>query len=163
MAITFAEERAVLSEMCAVEEAEPFFEWLRTHPEGVVDLSACEHLHAAVYQTLLALKPNIAALPAEPFLQQWLFSGWSVTAAAEPVHAEAVPVPEDEEGVAVPPAGSATAPRKSKAVGGGTTTRRRKSAAATPVAALLAATGQEELILPAAATEASPPDTAVAD
>jgi hypothetical protein len=59
---------AVLEGHCSVEEAEPLLEWLRAAPAPAVDLSACAHAHTAVLQVLLALRPALAAAPADEFL-----------------------------------------------------------------------------------------------
>jgi hypothetical protein len=73
MPIHYTETEARIEEQCTVEEAEPLFEWLQEHPEGRVDLSACDHMHTAILQVLMALRPPVSAPPDEPFFARWLF------------------------------------------------------------------------------------------
>ena len=59
---------ATLSGHCTVEEAEPLMEWLLSHRSGRLDLSGCEHVHSAVLQVLMALRPKIWKYPVSPRL-----------------------------------------------------------------------------------------------
>jgi hypothetical protein len=59
---------ARLSGAVAIEEAEALAEWLRVTPDAALDLSACETLHSAVLQVLLAAAPRCTAPPADPWL-----------------------------------------------------------------------------------------------
>ncbi len=72
MPITLSERTASLEGVCPIEEAETLLEWLRNTAEPQVDLAACEHLHAAILQTLLALRPTIAAMSSDPLLARLL-------------------------------------------------------------------------------------------
>ncbi len=63
---------AVLEGVCAVEEAEVLLEWLLAHPRGKVNLKSLQHLHSAVLQVLMALRPPISAPPADPEIAAWL-------------------------------------------------------------------------------------------
>ncbi len=73
MPIRFEEDRAVLEEVCTVEEAEPLLDWLRGADDArSVDLSACSHAHTAVIQVLLAAKPRVAAPPKDAVLARVL-------------------------------------------------------------------------------------------
>jgi hypothetical protein len=74
MAIRYEADLARLEQDCAVEEALDLADWLRGQADPAVDMSACTHLHTAVLQTLLALRPRLVAPPAEPFLARWLTS-----------------------------------------------------------------------------------------
>ena len=69
MPITYTDTTAEVSGRIGAEECQDFMSWLQTHPQGQVDLSACEHLHAAALQCLMALKPRIAAAGDDPWLQ----------------------------------------------------------------------------------------------
>ncbi|MFC4157883.1 hypothetical protein [Chitinimonas lacunae] len=60
--------RAVLHGHCRIEEAETLLDWALRHPEGEADLSQCRHLHSAVLQTLLAIRPRRIVPPQEPWL-----------------------------------------------------------------------------------------------
>jgi hypothetical protein len=72
MGITYEPGRAVFTDVVSVEEAEPLLEWRLACPDGVLDLGACRHLHAAVLQVLMAAPVCVAAPPAEPGLAAWL-------------------------------------------------------------------------------------------
>lgn len=72
MGITYDRNTARLTEFVTVEDAEGLLEWLQAKPKRKVDLSGCQHLHAANLQVLMALRPNIAALPADAALASWL-------------------------------------------------------------------------------------------
>jgi hypothetical protein len=68
MAVQFKRAKAHLSGHVSAEEAEPLGQWVLRHPKGSLDLADCESLHAAALQVLLALRPRLAALPADPWL-----------------------------------------------------------------------------------------------
>lgn len=59
--------RLTLEGQVTVDDAEGLFAALRA--ARVVDLAACEHIHAAALQVLLALRPRLAAPPADPWLR----------------------------------------------------------------------------------------------
>jgi ABC-type transporter Mla MlaB component len=76
MALQFDAQVATLTGTVTVEEAETLANWLKEQmaqdSTPAVHLSACEHVHAAVLQTLLALQPALASAPANPHLQHVL-------------------------------------------------------------------------------------------
>jgi len=57
----------VLDGVITAEDTDQFMTSLKEYPELTVDLSACEHLHTAVLQAILILKPIVSAMPADPF------------------------------------------------------------------------------------------------
>lgn len=59
-----------LSGRCRVEEAEQLLEFLSQGARSV-DLAGCEHMHAALFQVLLAAQPEIRG-PVAPFIERWL-------------------------------------------------------------------------------------------
>jgi hypothetical protein len=63
MPIEFSDDRALLNGVCCVEEAEGLLSWVLQHPGAAVDAAACEHLHSAVLQVLMARRPPLAAIP----------------------------------------------------------------------------------------------------
>ncbi len=63
MPVTYLKTVARLEGACDVEEAEGLLEWLQEHPKGKLNLKECEHLHSAVLQVLLALRPCISSCP----------------------------------------------------------------------------------------------------
>lgn len=83
MALQFDNQTATLEGTVTVEEAETLSNWLKEksqdgmHPH--VAMAACEHVHAAVLQVLLALKPVLDSTPPHPHIQH-------VLAAALPAH-----------------------------------------------------------------------------
>lgn len=72
MPFTTQDNRLSAEQLLSVEDAEPLLEWLLNHPRGKLDLSACEHLHAASLQVLMAARAKIAAWPRSQMLADWL-------------------------------------------------------------------------------------------
>ena len=63
-------ERAVieLSGTCGVGDAETLQRGLLAAPDSTVKWDACEQLHTAVLQVLLAARPRVRGVPSNPFL-----------------------------------------------------------------------------------------------
>ncbi|MDR9467507.1 hypothetical protein [Marinospirillum sp.] len=72
MSHTIAKDTLKLEGVCGVEEAEEIHEKLLEDPELQLDLSACEHLHAASFQTLLAQPRPIKRGARDAFIKRWL-------------------------------------------------------------------------------------------
>lgn len=72
MPVQYKKTVAQLTGSCTVEEAEGLVEWLAANPRGRVNLRDCEHLHTAVLQVLLALRPPVSAPPADAFIARCL-------------------------------------------------------------------------------------------
>lgn len=78
MAIRYLKTYAALEGQVTAEDAETLQHWLQAHKQPRVHLGKCEHVHAAVLQVLLALRPGIAPRPghsgepAEPWLARAL-------------------------------------------------------------------------------------------
>ena len=72
MSVTRDGDVIVLAGPCRVEDAEPLTALLQTAPDATLDLSACEGLHAAVVQVILAFRPQIRGVSADPFIAHWL-------------------------------------------------------------------------------------------
>ena len=62
-------------DVCTVEDAMEFIEYLRSNETPEVDLSACTYLHTALLQLLFHAHPRITAAPADPFLARWAGCG----------------------------------------------------------------------------------------
>ncbi|KLK90497.1 hypothetical protein AA309_25470 [Microvirga vignae] len=62
----------VLEGICRVDDAEPLLRWLQADPGRIIDLSDAEHLHAAVLQVLMALKPGLRGAAKDAFLRDWI-------------------------------------------------------------------------------------------
>ena len=61
-------DRLLLSGVVSIEEAESVRDLLACHPDAGLDLSACEHLHTAALQVLLAARRAVSSPPEDPFL-----------------------------------------------------------------------------------------------
>jgi hypothetical protein len=68
MTIRYLKKYAALEGNVSVDEAEYLAQWLQKQAAPAVHLGKCESVHGAVLQVLLALRPKLAALPAEPLL-----------------------------------------------------------------------------------------------
>ncbi len=62
----------ILEGPCRVEDAEPLLGWLQADRGRVVDLAGAEHLHAAVLQVLMALRPAMRGTAEDAFLRDWI-------------------------------------------------------------------------------------------
>jgi len=58
--------------LCRVEDAEPLTALLQGFSHSTLDVSACEGLHAAVLQAILAFGPPIVGSPGDAFLRDRL-------------------------------------------------------------------------------------------
>ena len=72
MAIRYLKKHAALEGHVSVEDAEALAAWLRGHKAPAVHLGKCQQLHAAVLQTLLALRPKVVEPPGDPWLSRAL-------------------------------------------------------------------------------------------
>jgi len=63
MGLRCLKKHAVLEGQVTVEDAETLLQYLRQAAKPAVHLGACEHLHAAVLQVLLACRPKLVAPP----------------------------------------------------------------------------------------------------
>ena len=68
MTIRYLKKYAALEGIVGVDDAETLTQWLLKQAAPAVHLGKCEHLHGAVLQVLLALRPKITAAPADPLL-----------------------------------------------------------------------------------------------
>ena len=69
MPIELKKTVAVCHDVCSVEEAETLLTWFLDTPSGKVNLKHCTHLHTAIVQVLMVVKPAISALPDDAKLQ----------------------------------------------------------------------------------------------
>jgi hypothetical protein len=74
MTIEFQTNLVRMSAVVGVEDAETLLEWLQDKPNAKVDFSACEHLHPANIQVLLAGRVAVQAWPDDARLAGWLKS-----------------------------------------------------------------------------------------
>ena len=56
-----------LEGIVTAEDTDQFITFLKEQPELLIDMSTCDHLHTAVLQAILILRPHISAMPADPF------------------------------------------------------------------------------------------------
>lgn len=80
MAIQYHAKHAALEGVVSVDEAEALQQWLRDQVLPAVHLGLCEHLHAAVLQVLLALRPKLIGVP----LDHWLASALGLAPEGDP-------------------------------------------------------------------------------
>ncbi len=57
---------------CRVEDAEPLLAMLQADEERSVDLTVAGHLHTAVVQILLAVRPKVRGVSSDPFIRSWI-------------------------------------------------------------------------------------------
>ncbi|WP_414475349.1 hypothetical protein [Microvirga sp. M2] len=62
----------VLEGPCRVEDAEPLLGYLQADRSRIVDLTEAEHLHAAVLQILMALRPALRGSGRNSFMRDWI-------------------------------------------------------------------------------------------
>jgi hypothetical protein len=88
MPVILTEASARFEDVCTVEDAMEFIEYLRSNESASVDLSACTYLHTALLQLLRLARPRITHAPADPFLARWAGCGVTVDSAdVQPVDA----------------------------------------------------------------------------
>ena len=68
MSVRIEDEIVVIEGRCRIEEAETLLGYLLENGDRPVDLSACETMHSAVVQILMAAQPVISGRPIDPFL-----------------------------------------------------------------------------------------------
>ena len=79
----------VLEGQCRVEDAEPLLAWLQADQGRSVDVTKAEHLHAAVLQVLMVLRPDVQGIAGDAFLRDWITPALT---------GENPPKPEPQEG-----------------------------------------------------------------
>ncbi len=72
MAIRYDKDVAFFEDICTVEEAEEFVVWIKEQKEPKLNLESLEHMHTALFQTILFFKPEILKLPNDNFFQDIL-------------------------------------------------------------------------------------------
>jgi hypothetical protein len=55
---------------CPVDEAEPLLRALLSHPAAAVDWRTCDHLHMALVQVLVIVRPRFLGPPRGDFLRR---------------------------------------------------------------------------------------------
>lgn len=75
MPLVLMETSARFEDVCTVEDAMEFIEYLRGNEAAGVDLSACTYLHTALLQLLRLARCRITHAPADPFLARWAGCG----------------------------------------------------------------------------------------
>ena len=72
MAIRYLKKHAALEDIVTVEDAQTLLDWLKKQPKPAVNLTKCKHLHAAVLQVLLVMRPQITGDIGDPWLARAL-------------------------------------------------------------------------------------------
>jgi hypothetical protein len=78
----------LLEGACRVEDAEPLLGWLQADRNRTVDLTEAEHLHAAVLQVLMVLRPPLKGSGKTPFLRDWIIPALLAAEPAGMAHLE---------------------------------------------------------------------------
>jgi hypothetical protein len=81
MGVQFRKKLVCLSGVVTVEDAEALLEGLQKKPGTQVDLAACEFVHPANLQVLMAAGAAVVAWPADAGLAMWLRSALPAAAA----------------------------------------------------------------------------------
>jgi hypothetical protein len=58
--------------VCPVEDAEILLQLLQSTPTAPCDWTRCGHLHTAVVQVILAVRPALIGPCGDPWLEQWI-------------------------------------------------------------------------------------------
>ena len=74
MPIEYRKKMVVFSGTVGVEDAEALLAWLQGKPTVKADCSACQYLHPANIQVLLAAGTVVHAWPHNPSLALWLMT-----------------------------------------------------------------------------------------
>ena len=74
----------VLQGHCRVEDAEAMATLLHEAPGATIDVSACESVHSAVVQAILAFGASVVGKPTDPFLASLLIPALARSATAGP-------------------------------------------------------------------------------
>jgi hypothetical protein len=72
MTYAFTEDVLVVAGTLAVDDAEGLLQALAERPGAAVELAACEHVHGACLQVLMATRVDVRAWPAGAQLAAWL-------------------------------------------------------------------------------------------
>jgi hypothetical protein len=62
----------VLDGTCPADDAETLARLLLLDPSSIVDWRGCDHVHTAVVQILLAVRPPLRGPPRTLFLSNWV-------------------------------------------------------------------------------------------
>jgi hypothetical protein len=89
MTVRYLKKYAALEGPVAADDAEALAQWLLRQPAPAVHLGRCEHLHGAVLQVLLALRPRVTTPPADARLAAVLGCGQRGTDGAQVLRAAA--------------------------------------------------------------------------
>ena len=74
MSVRLDQDTILLEGHCRVEEAEPLLAMLQADASRIVDITAADHLHAAVVQVLLAFRASVRGPSRDPFLRNFITS-----------------------------------------------------------------------------------------
>ena len=72
MSVRLKDDVIHLDGSCGIADVEPLLALLQSPPARGVDLSNAGHLHATVFQLLLAFQPPCAGPIKDPFVATWL-------------------------------------------------------------------------------------------
>ena len=72
MTVRATRDCVALEGNCPAEDAETLIGLLIENPGTMVDLAECGSVHTAVAQVLIAARPAMRGVPADPLLAEWI-------------------------------------------------------------------------------------------
>ena len=72
MVVAWRDGRIALDGACGLQDAETLLSLLQERPGSCVDVGRTTHLHAAVWQVILAMQPPVEGRAPDPFVRRWL-------------------------------------------------------------------------------------------
>ena len=73
MTVTVSPDGVILLQgSCALDDAEILLRHLADAPDAPVDWTGCDHVHTAVVQVLMVVKPRLGGSPTHAFFRQHL-------------------------------------------------------------------------------------------
>lgn len=72
MTVSLQGDTIYLFGTCGVEEAETLVSLILSNATAMVDVSAAEAVHTALWQALLMLAPRVSGEPRDNFVREWI-------------------------------------------------------------------------------------------
>ena len=80
MSVVLRDGSILLAGDCGVEEAEALVGLIQGNPGARVDVGQAGAVHTALWQVLLALRPEVTGEPGDPFIRRWIAPGLGLAA-----------------------------------------------------------------------------------
>lgn len=72
MPINYSKRSVRLHGVITVDDAEEVHAWLRENPRARMNMTQCTHMHTAVLQVLISVRPEISAWPEAEDIRDFL-------------------------------------------------------------------------------------------